>query len=74
MRNSLAARTWISTPRAGASLTKASIELTTPLICGSQASVTMRMRVGGSAGPGCVMHGSTNLPPGPLTTTTNINR
>ena len=50
MRNSLAARTLISTPRAGASLTKASIERTTPLICGSQASVTMRMRVNGNAG------------------------
>ena len=50
MRNSLAARTLISTPRAGASLTKASIERTTPLICGSQASVMMRMRVNGNAG------------------------
>jgi hypothetical protein len=45
VRNSLAARTLISTPRAGPSLTKASIERTTPLICGSQASVMMRMRV-----------------------------
>ena len=52
MRNSLAARTLISTPRAGASLTKASIERTTPLICGSQASVMMRMRVNGKAGTG----------------------
>ena len=50
MRNSLAARTLISTPRAGASLTKACIERTTPLICGSQASVMMRMRVNGNAG------------------------
>ena len=50
MRNSLAARTLISTPRAGASLTKASIERTTPLICGSQASVMIRMRVNGNAG------------------------
>ena len=50
MRNPSAARTSISTPRAGASLTKASIERTTPLICGSQASVMMRMRVNGNAG------------------------
>ena len=50
MRNSLAARTLISTPRAGPSLTKASIERTTPLICGSQASVMMRMRINGNAG------------------------
>ena len=47
MRNSLAARTLISTPRAGASLTKACIERTTPLTYGSQASVMMRMRVNG---------------------------
>ena len=52
MQNSLEARTLISTPRAGASLTKASIERTTPLICGSQASVMMRMRVNGKAGTG----------------------
>jgi hypothetical protein len=50
VRNSLAARTLISTPRAGPSLTKASIERTTPLICGSQASVMMRMRINGNAG------------------------
>ena len=47
VRNPSAARISISTPRAGASLTKASIERTTPLTCGSQASVMMRMRVNG---------------------------
>jgi hypothetical protein len=52
VRNSLAARTLISTPRAGPSLTKASIERTTPLICGSQASVMIRMRGNGNAGNG----------------------
>ena len=52
VQKSLAARTLISTPSAGASLTKASIERTTPLICGSQASVMMRMRVNGKAGTG----------------------
>jgi hypothetical protein len=45
----LAARILISTPRAGAYLTRASIERTTPLICGSQASVMMRMRFNGNA-------------------------
>ena len=50
MQNSVAARTLISTPRAGASFIKASIERTTPLICGSQASVMMRMRVNEKAG------------------------
>ena len=54
MRNSLAARTLISTPSAGASLTRASIERTTPLICGSQASVMMRMRVNGNLAQSCL--------------------
>ena len=52
MQNSLAARISISTPSVGASLTKASIERTTPFICGSQASVMMRMRVNGKPATG----------------------
>ena len=38
-------RTSISTPSDGASRNSASIERTTPLTCGSQASVTIRMRL-----------------------------
>jgi hypothetical protein len=54
VRNSLAARTLISTPRAGPSLTKASIERTTPFICGNQASVMIRMRVNGNLALSCL--------------------
>jgi hypothetical protein len=56
VRNPEEAKTTISTPRDGASRTRASIERTTPLICGSQASVTIKMRVKGGTSTRIAFH------------------